>query len=137
MTWTRSGDPATPSKTSAHRDHFAYVRERYGNPLNVQRFWEPPHTDDHAKTLAARLSHVQWIAATVLEGAQSLLTHAQLREEELIENLVKAKNACDETAAPAEAVLAAARLVEELEQHIENLSVIVADTTTLESGDES
>lgn len=93
-------------------------------------------TADRVKVAAAQLSHVQWVAASVLDGAQSLLTYAQLREEELIENLVKAKNACDETVAPAEAVLAAARLVEELEQHIENLSVIVADSDALEAGDD-
>lgn len=73
---------------------------------------------------AAIMSHMRWIADRLHEGATTMLTQAQLREEEAIENLVKAKAACDETVAPAEEVLAAAELVQELEEQIETLTKI-------------
>lgn len=75
----------------------------------------------------ARVSHIQWVAEKVRTIATDLLTEAQLREEEAIENLVRAKNACDETVAPAEAVLAAAVAVEEIERNIDWLTQLIDD----------
>lgn len=77
----------------------------------------------------ARISHVQWVAEKVRNIATSLLTEAQLREEIAIENLVRAKNACDETVAPAEAVLVAAVAVEEIERNIDWLTQLIDNPT--------
>ena len=110
-------ETTSPGRVEVEERSFSmgeYVRLRYGVPHPLRGH-------------LARLSHVQWIAEKVRAIASDLLTEAQLREEEAIENLVRAKNACDETVAPAQAVLAAAESVEELERNIEWLTKLIDD----------
>lgn len=92
-----------------------YARKRYGKP----------HMPTDRTVLAARLSHMHWIAVRLHEAATTLLTQAQLREEEAIERLVFVKNACEPTAEAAREVLAAAELVEQLEERVETLAMIL------------
>lgn len=115
-----------------------YVRERYGMGLaeyiaNGYAGVQAGEIDASSlrptkvmyRTADGRTFHFSWVAEQIREAATTLLTHAQIREEEAIENLVRAKNACDDTVTTARAVLEAAQAVEKLEQHVESMTHII------------
>ena len=95
-------------------------------------------TEEWAAVEQARVSHVQWVASRVADIADELRTHAQMRVEDRVDQLVDLRNRAEPVIDAAEAVVEAAHRGEEIEEYIAALRRIAGnlDTPTDEEEDE-